>query len=89
MLFRSNLFENGTKKQIKKFYDVLEDAYVKGDKDTVNIMIAVLCAAANNNENVTNAIKEMLSENKHFLNSFEYFIPFFAKDKKLIAALIK
>lgn len=83
------LFEEGTKKQIKKFYDVAEDTYIKGDRDTVNTLVALLTAAAYKNENATVAIKEMLSENKHFLNSFEYFIPFFAKDKKLITALIK
>lgn len=83
------LFEEGTKKQIKKFYDVAEDVYIKGDKDTVNTMIAVLTAAAYKNEKVTVAIKEMLSENKHFLSSFENFVPFFAKNKKLVSALIK
>ena len=83
------LFEEGTKKQIKKFYDVAEDAYVKGDKDTVNTLICVLAATAYKNEKVTNAIKEMLSQNSHFLNSFENFVPAFSKNKKLVSALIK
>ncbi len=83
------LFEEGTKKQIKKFYDVAEDVYVKGDKDTVNTLVAVLVAAAYKNEKVTASIKEMLIDNKHFLSSFENFAPFFAKNKKLISALIK
>lgn len=83
------LFEEGTKKQIKKFYDVAEDAYVKGDKDTVNTLICVLAAAAYKNEKATNAIKEMLSGNAHFLNSFENFVPAFSKNKKLVSALIK
>lgn len=83
------LFEEGTKKQIKKYYDVVEDAYTKGDRDTVNIVVALLTAAAYNNEKVTAAINEMLGENKHFLNSFQMFIPFFAKNKKLKSALIK
>lgn len=83
------LFEEGTKKQIKKFYDVVEDAYVKGDKDTVNTLICVLAAAAYKNEKVTNEIKEMLSQNSHFLNSFENFVPAFSKNKKLLSALIK
>lgn len=83
------LFEEGTKKQIKKFYDVAEDAYVKGDKDTVNTLICVLAAAAYKNEKVTNEIKEMLSQNSHFLNSFENFVPAFSKNKKLVSALIK
>ena len=83
------LFEEGTKKQIKKFYDVAEDVYLKGDRDTVNTLVAVLVAAAYKNEKVTSAIKEMLCDNKHFLSSFENFVPFFAKNKKLLNALVK
>ena len=84
-----NLFENGTKKQIKKFYDVLEDAYIKGNRDTVNICVALLCAAAKDNENCTVEIREMLAENQHFLNSFNNFLPVFSKNKKLLDALVK
>ena len=79
----------GNKKQIKKLYDILEDMYVKGDRDTVNAIVAVLCAAAYNDEKATAAIKEMLADDKHFLSSFENFVPVFAKNKKLTAALIK
>lgn len=85
----NELFSTGTKKQIKKLYDVFEDAYVKGDKDTVNIMVALLCAASYKNEAATEAIKEMLNENKHFLSSYTNFIPVFATNKKLLSALIK
>ena len=77
------------KKQIKKLYDVLDDAYVKGDRDTVNVVVAVLCAAAYNSEKATTAIREMLAEDTHFLSSFNTFIPVFAKNKKLLNALIK
>ncbi len=84
-----SLFESGTKKQIKKLYDVLEDAYVKGDKDTVNIMIAVLSAAAYNNPKVTAAIEEMLSEDSHFLQGFKSFSVQLPKSKKLFNALVK
>ncbi len=83
------LFSEGTKKQIKKFYDVIEDAYAKGDKDTVNLIVALLTASSFNNSDVDKAIVEMLDENKHFLNSYTMFIPFFAKNKKLKSALIK
>ena len=83
------LLEEGTKKQIKKFYDVLEDAYTKGDRDTVNTVVIILVAAAYNNEKVTAAIKEMLKDNTHFLSSFEMQIPFFANNAKLKSALIK
>ena len=84
-----NTFENGSKKQIKKLYDVFEDAYLKGDKDTVNILVAVLCAAAYKNENITAAIREMLEVDKHFLASFDNILPIFHKNKKLANALIK
>lgn len=83
------IFETGSKKQIKKFYDVLENAYIKGNKETVNISVAILCAAAYNNENATLAVREMLSENTHFLASFDNFQSAFSKNKKLVAALIK
>ncbi len=83
------LFSEGTKKQIKKFYDVIEDAYAKGDKDTVNLIVALLTASSFNNADVDIAIKEMLNENKHFLNSYTMFVSFFAKNKKLKSALIK
>ena len=84
-----NLFVTGTKKQIKKLYDVFEVAYVKGDKDTVNIMVALLCAASYQDEKANEAIKEMLSEDSHFLASYTNFVPVFASNKKLLSALIK
>ena len=82
------LFETGTKKQIKKFYDIVLDAYEKGDRETSNSAVAVLVAAAYENQAATAAIKEMLSDNSHFLASFENMIPFFAQNKKLKDALI-
>ena len=84
-----NLFLTGTKKQIGKFYDVFENAYVKGDRDTVNIMVALLTAAAYEDQNADAKIKEMLSENGHFLTSYNSFLPVFAKNKKLKEALLK
>ena len=83
------LFEEGTAKQIKKFYNTIVDFYVEGDNDTINTVVALLAAAAYKNDTVTTKIREMLNENKHFLNSFNMFIPFFAKNKKLLEALIK
>ena len=83
------LFEEGTKKQIKKFYAIVEDAYNKGDKDTANTAVVILTAAAYNNEKVTKEIEEMLSQNTHYLNSFKMLLPVFAKNKKLREALIK
>ena len=83
------IFESGTKKQIKKIYDVFEDAYVKGDKDTVNIMLAVMAAAAYNNEKIGAAIEEMLKEDSHFLQSYRNLSAVLPKSKKLFSALVK
>ena len=83
------LFEEGTAKQIKKFYNVVVDFYTNGDADTINTIVALLAAAAYKNSTVDGKIKEMLNDNKHFLNSYVMFVPFFAKNKKLLSALIK
>lgn len=85
----TNLFENGTKKQIKKLFDVLGDYYVKGDKDTVNTIVALLCAASYNKESATASIREMLADDSHFLTSYNNFIPVFAKNKKILSSLVK
>ncbi len=83
------LFEEGTSKQIKKFYNTIVDFYVQGDNDTINTVVALLAAAAYKNNDVTAKIREMLSENSHFLNSFNMFLPVFSKNKKLLSTLIK
>lgn len=84
-----NLFSTGTKKQIKKLYDVFEDAYIKGDKDTVNIMIALLAAAGYNDESCKTAIEQMLADNSHFLQSYKSFAVKLPSSKKLFNALVK
>lgn len=83
------VFLSGNKKQIKKLYDLLADIYVKGDRDTVNTIVALLCAAAYNDEAAKKAVIEALGDDKHFKSSFENFLPVFSKNKKLLAALIK
>lgn len=82
------LFAKGTKKQINKLYNVFEDAYV-GDNETVNIMIAVLCATAYNDEKCKTAIEDMLADNVHFLQSFKNFYVILPKSKKLFELLVK
>lgn len=84
-----NVLASENKKQIKKLFDLLDDLYVKGDKDTVNTIVAVLCAAAFNDEKATAAIRQALDNDKHFLSSFDNFLPVLPKSKKLSAALLK
>ena len=85
----NNLFVKATNKQLIKLYDVFEVAYVNWVMDTVNIVIALLCAASYNDEKATAAVKEMLSVDAHFTASYINFIPVFQKNKKLFSALIK
>lgn len=83
------MMDSDNKKQIKKFFSLLDDIYVKGDKNTVNTVVALLCAAAYKDEKTKSVIAEMLTEDKHFLASFENFLPVFGKNKKILSALIK
>lgn len=84
-----NVILSGNKKQIKKLYDSLDEMYINGDRDTVNTIVAVLCAAAYNDEKAQSAVRDMLSEDKHFLSSFDGFLSVMPKSKKLMAALVK
>ena len=83
-----NLLLSGNKKQIKKLFDLFEDMYVKGDKETVNMLLILLCAAAKD-EKAKAVIEESLAENTHFLMAFQNLLPAFLKNKKLYAVLIK
>lgn len=87
--YYKEIFTSNSKKQVKKLYDVLSVAYVKGDKDTVNIVIALLCAAAYKDEKIIAAIHEMLADNTHFCQAFDSFLSVFPKNKKLFNALMK
>lgn len=82
-------FLTASTKQLKKFVDVLRDGYVKGDRDTVNIVVALLCAASYKDDEVAAKIKDSLAEDKHFLTSFQNFMPVFEKNTKLRNVLVK
>ena len=82
------LLENN-KKSVKKVFDVLQNGYLQGDRDTVNTIVAVLAAACVNDETATNNAVVALGENKHFIDSLTEFIPVIANNKKLSAALLK
>ncbi len=77
------------KKQVKKLYDLLEGAYVTGDRETVNIVVAALAAAVLKDESIKPAVDEMIKENTHLKASLDAFIPVLRADKKLYPALVK
>lgn len=82
-------FTDSNKKQVKKLYDVFEDVYLKGDRESINILVAVLCAAAYKNEKATESVRDMLSDDSHFLAAFDNFASELPKNKKLFKALVK
>ena len=85
---KQTLLEGG-KKPIKKLYDLLENAYLIGDRETVNTVVAVVAAAACQGEDIKTAAFAMLEEDKHLQKGVVEFIPVIEKNKKLRAALIK
>ena len=77
------------KKSVKKLFDVLQNGYLQGDRDTVNTIVAVVAAACVNDETVKANVVTALGENKHFIDSVTQFIPVVSSNKKLSAALLK
>lgn len=73
----------GNRKTVKKLYDLLENGYIHGDKDTINAIVASLAVAAYNDEKVKEAIDNMLADNKHFKDSFDNFASVLPSNKKL------
>ena len=82
------LLENN-KKSVKKLFDVLQNGYLHGDRDTVNTIVAVVAAACVNDETVKANAIAALGDNKHFIDSFTQFIPVISSNKKLSSALLK
>lgn len=81
--------KEGGKKPMKKLYELLENAYLMGDRDTVNTVVAVCAAAAYGDEELKTAVIALLEDDKHLQRGVIEFIPVIGKNKKLQAALIK
>ena len=82
------LTENN-KKSVKKLFEVLENGYLQGDRDTVNTIVAVVAAACVNDETVKENMIKALGDNTHFIDSVKEFIPVILSNKKLSKALLK
>lgn len=84
-----NLFETGTKKQLKKLFDMLSDMYNTGNGETTDAVVAIVSAAIYNNEKGAELFIEHTVENKHMQTAVREFSKLLEKNKKLQAALIK
>lgn len=82
------MLENN-KKSVKKLFDVLENGYLQGDRDTVNTIVAVVAAACVNDDAVKTNVVAALGDNKHFIDALTQFIPVISSNKKLSATLLK
>ncbi len=85
---KSILLENN-KKSVKKLFDLLQNVYLHGDRDTVNTIVAVLAAACANDETIKANAIAALGDNKHFVDALTQFIPVITANKKLSTALLK
>ncbi len=85
---KSILTENN-KKSVKKLFDVLQNGYLQGDRDTVNTIVAVVAAACVNDNTVKENMVKALGDNTHFIDSVTQFIPMLSGNKKLTSALLK
>ena len=81
--------KEGNKKSVKKLYELLENAYLMGDKETVNTVVAVVAAAACESEEIKAAVIAMLQSDSHLQKGVIELIPVIDKNKKLRASLIK
>ena len=84
---KATLLENN-KKNVKKLMDVLENAYVQGDKEAVNLMVVTLAAVCTDQKAKAN-LMEAFGDNKHFASAVENFIPALGKNSKLKKLLLK
>lgn len=84
-----NMLATGTKKQVKKLLDMLNETYVAGNGETVDAVVALICAAIFENEQNTQKVMEHLSENKHLKTAVSELLIIIKKNKNLRAALIK
>lgn len=85
----AQLVESGSKKQVKKFFDMLSETYVAGNGETVDAVVAFICMIGYGSAERTAIIEEQLADNKHLKTAIAQFNLVLAKNKKLKAALIK
>lgn len=83
------VYSENNKKSVKKLTDAMENAYVNGDREAVNVLVAVLAAAAVKDEKAKNGITEALAENNHFKQAVLSFMPNVQKNAKLKKSLLK
>ncbi len=83
------VYQKGDKKITKKLTDIFENAYVLGDKEAVNALVAVVSAAVIEDETARKNLFASLGENKHFISSVESFLSYGFKNPKIRKLLLR
>ena len=84
-----NIYRENNKKSVKKVTEMAQNAYVNGDKEVVDILVAVLAAAVCDDETAKANLVAALGDNTHFIQAVTNFIPSLQKSKKLKSSLLK
>lgn len=84
-----NIYKENNKKSVKKVTEMAQNAYVNGDKEVVDVLVAVLAAAVCDDETAKSNLIAALGDNTHFIQAVISFIPSLQKSKKLKSLLIK
>lgn len=77
------------KKNVKKLIDFMSDCFNKGDRETVNAVVAVTCAAIYNDDALKQNFFAASENEKYYTEAVKYFLPVFPTNKKLVSLLIK
>lgn len=82
-----NTITNGTKKQIKKLFDMLTEIYVEGDSTASDAVTAVICAAVYDLPDGIKTVETYCEECNHLSQSVRYLSDEIKHNKKLKTAL--
>lgn len=85
----SNLLNTGTKKQLKKLFDMLSDMYNTANGETADIIVALLTVVAYGNTSNSATVNDYIAENQHLKTAVHQFKTVLSKNKKLQSALLK
>lgn len=77
------------RKTVKKIIDFLSDCFNKGDRETVNAVVAVTTAAIYNDDTLKDNFFAAVEDEKYYMEAVKNFIPVFPTNKKLVSLLIK
>ncbi len=77
------------KKTVKKLIDFMSDCFNKGDRETVNAVLAATTAAIYNDDVLKQNFFMAAENEKYYMEAVKNFLPAFPKNKKLISLLVK